>query len=121
MKICPLCKKEHSGDMPCPPAKDRQKSGDLLIGRVLDGKYPLEHLISRGGMAGVYSARRLQIGDEVAVKILKLDEDLDPTDLKRFRLEAASAASIKHRNVVSIYDFGLLDDIAYIVMERLEG
>src|SRR5262249_128411 len=85
------------------------------------GKYELEYLISRGGMASIYSARRLQIGDLVAIKVLKLDNDLDPTDLKRFKLEAASAASIRHQNIVAIYDFGVLNDIAYLVMEKLEG
>src|SRR5947208_15252896 len=98
-----------------------QGSGDSLIGRILEGKYELEYLISRGGMASVYCARRQQIGDLVAVKVLKIDENLDPIDLKRFKLEAAAAASIKHQNIISIHDFGLLDDIAYLVMERLEG
>src|ERR1051326_4762903 len=97
-----------------------QGSGDPVIGRILEGKYELEYLICRGGMASVYCARRQQIGDLVAVKVLKIDEDLDPVDLKRFKLEAAAAASIKHQNIVAIHDFGLLDDIAYLVMERLE-
>jgi serine/threonine protein kinase/tetratricopeptide (TPR) repeat protein len=72
-------------------------------------------------MANIYCARRRQIGDLVAVKVLKIDDNLDPVDLKRFQLEAAAAASIKHQNIVAIYDFGLLKDIAYLVMERLEG
>jgi eukaryotic-like serine/threonine-protein kinase len=121
MKRCSICKKEHKPDEPCQPTKDRHVSSDLLIGRLLDGKYELEYLISRGGMASIYCARRRQIGDLVAVKVLKLDENLDPVDLKRFQLEAAAAASIKHQNIVAVYDFGVLDDIAYLVMERLEG
>src|SRR5205085_153556 len=59
--------------------------------------------------------------DLVAVKVLKIGETLDPVNLKRFQLEAAASASIKHQNVVSIHDFGLLDDIGYLVMELLEG
>src|SRR5688572_21645618 len=121
MKICSICKQEHSPDEPCQPTKERHASGDLLIGRVLEGKYELEYLISKGGMANIYCARRRQIGDLVAVKVLKIDDNLDPVDLKRFQLEAAAAASIKHQNIVAIYDFGLLNDIAYLVMERLEG
>src|SRR5437867_2137165 len=125
MTVCPQCRQEHNSDEPCvtpsKPTKQDHDSGDLLIGRVLEGKYELEYLISRGGMASIYCARRHQIGDLVAVKVLKIDDNLDPTDLKRFKLEAAAAASIKHNNIVAIYDFGLLDDIAYLVMERLEG
>jgi eukaryotic-like serine/threonine-protein kinase len=105
----------------CRPAQEEYKGSDPLIGRIIDGKYVLESLISRGGMGSVYCARRQQIGDLVAVKVLKIDESLEPVSLKRFKLEAASAASIKHQNVVAIHDFGLLDDIAYLVMERLEG
>src|SRR5436309_1681358 len=97
------------------------KGKDPLIGRVIAGKYTLESLINRGGMGSVYCARRHQIGDLVAVKVVKIGETIDPVNLKRFQLEAAAAASIKHPNVISIHDFGLLDDIAYLVMERLEG
>lgn len=94
---------------------------DNLEGRLLDKRYQLRRLISRGGMASVYSALRLSIGDTVAVKVLVIDERLDPTDLKRFQLEASASASIKHPNIIGIYDFGLLEDIAYIVMEYMEG
>lgn len=94
---------------------------DIFIGRLLDNRYKLRHLISRGGMASVYRALRLSIGDTVAVKVLAIDENLDPIDLKRFQLEASASASIKHPNIISIYDFGLLEDIAYIVMEYMEG
>lgn len=92
-----------------------------MISRILDGKYKVESLISSGGMANVYAAIRLQIGDRVAVKILKKDGNLNPVSLKRFQLEASSAASINHQNIVRIFDFGILDDIAYLVMELLEG
>src|ERR1051325_4313596 len=96
-------------------------SRDPLTGRVLENKYVLEHVLGRGGMGSVFSARRRQIGDLVAIKDLRIDDNLDPTDLKRVQLEAATAASIKHQNIISIHDFGLLEDIAYLVMERLEG
>src|ERR1044071_1603167 len=98
MKLCPICKQLHKTGDPCPTHLEARKSDDTLIGRVLDNKYAVENLISRGGMAAVYSARRRQIGDLVAVKVLTLDEDCDPVDLKRFQLEAATAASIKHPN-----------------------
>src|SRR5437867_2338770 len=95
--------------------------GSSLIGRVIRGKYKLESLISKGGMGSVYCARRCHTGEWVAVKVLKLDKELPAVDLKRFQIEGEAAASIRHDNVVSIYDFGLLNDIAYIVMELLEG
>jgi serine/threonine protein kinase/Tfp pilus assembly protein PilF len=119
MILCNICRQEHKADETCPAGEELKK--DLFIGRVLEGKYRLEQVIGRGGMGSVYGALRRQIGDLVAIKVLKIDENLDPTDLKRFQLEAATAASIKHQNIISIHDFGLLEDIAYLVMECLEG
>lgn len=121
MDLCQICNQEHGAGEPCRLGDSACPNEDPLLGRVLEGKYELEYLISRGGMASVYCARRRQIGDLVAVKILLLDENCDPVDLKRFKLEAATAASIKHTNIVAIHDFGVLEDIAFIVMERLEG
>ncbi len=95
---------------------------DPLIGRTLDGKYQLECQVGIGGMAVVYLARRLHIGDRVAVKVLNTGVPLSDVDLQRFELEARSAAKIKHPNIVSIFDFGTTSDgLMYLVMELLEG
>jgi tetratricopeptide (TPR) repeat protein len=118
---CFACKQEHEIDQLCAPDGDASEGDDRLLGRIINKRYRLERLIDRGGTASVYSARRLQLDDLVAVKILKIGDKLSPVALKRFRLEAAAAASIKHQNVVSIYDFGILEDIAYLVMELLDG
>jgi tetratricopeptide (TPR) repeat protein len=91
-----------------------------MLGHLLDGKYRIERLISRGSRASVYSAR-LQSGDRLAVKVLELSPALSPVALKRFRLEATSAASIRHPNVVEIHDFAILPDLAYLAMELIEG
>lgn len=95
---------------------------DPLIGRTLDGKYRLEYQVGIGGMAVVYLATRLHIGDSVAVKVLNTGVPLSDVDLQRFELEARSAAKIKHPNIVSIFDFGTTSDgLMYLVMELLEG
>ncbi|MBI4850516.1 MAG: tetratricopeptide repeat protein [Acidobacteria bacterium] len=99
-----------------------QNEDDPLIGRTLDGKYQLESQVGIGGMAVVYLARRLHIGDKVAVKVLNTGVPLSDVDLQRFELEARSAAKIKHPNIVSIFDFGTTSDgLMYLVMELLEG
>lgn len=97
---------------------------DPLIGRVLDSKYELVARLGKGGMGAVYRARRVLIGDEVAVKVLlgKLVDDEDAVE--RFRREARAAAMLRHPNVVTIHDFGEArgeDAPAYIVMELVEG
>ncbi len=75
-------------------------------------------------MGSVYRARRLHIGDDVAVKLLSRDLIRDRNAVERFRREARSAAMISHPNVVSIHDFSAADDQnseAYIVMELVKG
>lgn len=97
---------------------------DRLIGTVLDSKYQLIERLGEGGMGTVYRARRLHIGDEVAVKVLHADLLVEPDALERFRREARSAAMISHANIVSIYDFGDAETPeapAYIVMELVRG
>lgn len=105
---------------------------DPLIGVVLDSRYHLTGHVGHGGMGTVYRARRLALGDDVAVKILHRQFVAQPQMLDRFRREARAAAMLHHPNIVAIYDFG---DIAakennstngegvpaYIVMELLQG
>ena len=78
---------------------------DPRIGLVLDSKYELIELLGQGGMGAVYRARRLHIGDDVAVKLLSHDLVREQQAIERFRREARSAALIRHPNVVSIHDF----------------
>lgn len=97
---------------------------DPLIGQTLDGKYELLARLGAGGMGAVYRARRVSIGDEVAVKVLLQKLVADTASLERFRREARAAAMLRHPNVVAIYDYGEAKGDAapaYIVMELLEG
>ncbi|HKE59725.1 MAG TPA: protein kinase [Pyrinomonadaceae bacterium] len=94
------------------------------VGQVLDAKYELVEQLGEGGMGTVYRARRLHIGDEVAVKLLHPDLLRQEQAVERFRREARSAAMISHQNVVSIHDFSdatSTNSEAYIVMELVKG
>src|ERR1043166_9585059 len=79
---------------------------DPLVGEVLDGKYELLARLGEGGMGAVYRARRVHIGDEVALKVLLRKFVADAGLVERFRREARAAAALRHPNVVAIYDFG---------------
>src|SRR5512139_3016620 len=93
--------------------------------RLLGGRYELDGVIGRGGMAEVYRARDLRLDRIVAVKTLRSDLARDPTFQARFSREAQSAASLNHPSVIAVYDTGedMLGDmsIPYIVMEYAEG
>lgn len=102
----------------------RLKNPDPLIGHTIDGKYQLVARLGEGGMSVVYRARRVHIGDDVAVKILTDKYVKDDAALARFRREARAAAMLRHPNVITIHDFGETDDEhapAFIVMEFIKG
>ena len=61
------------------------------------------------------------LGRDVAIKVQDLDPDLDDTAFERFVREARSAAGLQHPNVVTIFDSGIDQDTAFLVMELLPG
>ncbi len=86
------------------------------------GKYTLEGLIGRGGMAEVYKSRHPDLDREVAVKVLHPFLTDAPDFVARFRREARAAASLRHPNIVQIYDFDVTEDgLYYMVMEYIDG
>src|SRR5271166_1024168 len=74
--------------------------------RLLGGRYELDGVVGRGGMAEVYRARDLRLDRIVAVKTLREDLARDQTFQARFRREAQSAASLNHPSIVAVYDTG---------------
>jgi len=94
----------------------------LAIGDVLDGRYEVVAPIAEGGMGAVYRARRLMLGDEVALKIMRPDFGAEPAARERFLRESRACAQLRHPNIVSIFDFNL-DDAGhpFLVMELLNG
>jgi eukaryotic-like serine/threonine-protein kinase len=93
--------------------------------RLLGGRYELDGVVGRGGMAEVYRARDIRLDRIVAVKTLREDLARDATFQARFRREAQSAASLNHPSIVAVYDTG--EDtsgptpVPYIVMEYVDG
>jgi len=72
-------------------------------------------------MATVYKAKCHVLNRYVAVKVLKDEFTTDEEFIKRFNIEAQSAAGLTHPNIVSVYDVGHEENIYYIVMELIQG
>ena len=91
-----------------------------LPGRVLSGRYLLHGAIGTGASGRVYVADDQRLRRRVAVKVLHAALADDAAFLRRFRAEAQLAASLRHANIVTVYDWGE-DEMPFMVLELLEG
>lgn len=91
--------------------------GEIILG----GRYIIESEIGTGGMAIVYKAKDKMLNRVVAVKVLRPEYKQDEEFVKRFDIEAKSAAGLSHPNIVSVYDVGIHEGLRYIVMEYVDG
>ena len=123
MKECQLCKTCY-GDAVTTCPTDGMPTVHTISGEpVLEGKYQLECRIGQGGMGVVYKARHAYLKTQLAIKVILPDlVGNDPQLVTRFRQEALAAAAIRHQNVVSVTDYGVIDgSLPFLVMEYVEG
>jgi serine/threonine-protein kinase len=92
------------------------------------GSYHLGELLGRGGMGEVYRATHRMLARPAAIKLIRpdslggVDSEGAEVAVKRFRREAAAAASLRSPHTVELYDFGVTEDqTMYFVMELLDG
>jgi len=83
---------------------------------VIAGRYRLEDVLGRGGMSEVWRAKDLELGRDVAIKLLAPD-----ADTARFEREARAVASLAHPNITQLYDYGESEGRPYIVLEYVPG
>ncbi len=94
----------------------------LLPGAKIDDRYEIIDALGSGGMGQVYRARRVRLGDDVAIKVMQATPDAPPELRDRFLRESRACAQLRHPNIVGLLDFGF--DSAnqpYMVMELLSG
>jgi eukaryotic-like serine/threonine-protein kinase len=83
--------------------------------------YRLLQPLGEGGMGVVYRAEDLELGREVAVKLLRSEAVTSAEWLARFEREARLASSLQHPHICTIHELGEHNGKPFIVMERLEG
>src|SRR6266498_1023983 len=91
------------------------------IGRTLSGRYKIEALLGQGGMSAVYKATDPNLKRVVAVKLIHPHLSSDPSFVIRFKSEASAVASLRHPNIVQVFDFNNDGDIFYMVLEFIPG
>ena len=88
------------------------------------GRYELVRVLGKGAMGLVYEGRDPNLDRRVAIKTIKVENLTDEEAAEyeiRFRTEARSAARLQHPHIVSVYDSDRDGDIAYLVMEFIQG
>lgn len=93
----------------------------LEKGNFINNRYEIIGRVGAGGMSDVYKAKDHKLNRNVAIKVLKQEYSKDKNFVSKFRVEAQSAASLIHPNIVNVYDVGEDDGLYYIVMELIEG
>lgn len=94
----------------------------LTPGSKIDDRYEIIDALGSGGMGHVYRARRVRLGDEVAIKVMQATADAPPESRERFLRESRACAQLRHPNIVGILDFGFDGaNQPYMVMELLSG
>lgn len=110
-----------------PPPKSNEepssgKARSSLLGSTISGRYVVQKVLGEGGMGKVYEAEHLDLGRQVAIKVLNPAQAKKRSAVKRFKREARAAGAIGHPNICEIFDLGVLDDESpFLVMEKLVG
>lgn len=92
-----------------------------LSGETLLGRYYLRELIDSGGMSDVYLAWDQQRSVYLAVKVLRRDLSRNSSVIQLFQQEAEILRKLEHPNIVRMYEFERDDDVAFLVMDWVEG
>lgn len=94
---------------------------DPLIGQQL-GDYTLRRVLATGGIARIYEAEDVRLGRIAAVKVLEPDRlETDASLAQRFEREARVTASLEHKHIIPIYQYGAHDDTCFLAMKLVRG
>ncbi|MGD2251604.1 MAG: serine/threonine-protein kinase [Anaerolineales bacterium] len=92
-----------------------------IIGQTLAGYYRVDAFVGRGGMAEVYKVWDTRRAVHLAMKLLRDDLAEDRVFLRRFRREAQTLAKLQHPNIVRLYGLEQDGDLAFMLMDFVEG
>jgi serine/threonine protein kinase len=89
-----------------------------LLGTLVSERYEVLSEIGSGGMSTVYKVRQVHLNKILALKVL---HDASELALQRFLLEAQASTMLQHPNIVTVHDFGIHNDRAFMVLDYIEG
>jgi serine/threonine protein kinase len=94
---------------------------ELTIGSIFAERYQIIEEVGRGGMGNVYKALDKELGEKVALKLLKPEIAADDRIIERFRNELKFARKITHKYVCRMFDLSKFEKTPYITMEYVSG
>ena len=123
MKECPTCRRCYPDETNHCPQDGDATTPSLTGDPTLDARYLLERRLGQGGMGVVFQARHIFLKTSHAIKIILPDlVGNDPMLTTRFRQEALAAAAIRHPNIITVTDFGVVrSTMPFLVMEFVKG
>lgn len=104
------------------PATLTSDESPFQSGQVVADRYEILGELGKGGMGTVYHARDRQLGEEIAIKVVRRDlvgQDLNLVE--RLKSEIRLARRISHRNVVRAHDLGEWQGVYFLTMEYVRG
>lgn len=120
---CPHCGREHDElTIECPVTGMIISQASRWIHRTVGGKYRVVELLGEGGMGAVFRAEHIDMGKNVALKLLHEQFVMDADMVERFKREARAPCKVGHDNIIEIHDIGKDETGAlFMVMEMLDG
>jgi tRNA A-37 threonylcarbamoyl transferase component Bud32 len=91
------------------------------VGQTLSDRYLIEELLGQGGMSSVYKAVDPNLKRAVAIKMIHPHLTSDSEFVRRFEVEAAAVAQLRHPNIIQVYDFNHDQNVYYMVLEFVPG
>ncbi|MCC6749412.1 MAG: protein kinase [Deltaproteobacteria bacterium] len=96
--------------------------GDPMIGRQIIGQYVVRQKLGEGGMGAVYLADQPAVGRQAVIKVMHREYSHDPQVVSRFEVEARAASQLNHPHIVTIYNYGAMEDgTLFLAMEYCTG
>ncbi len=122
VKECPTCGRCYDSTVELCAGDGSPLALTLPVERTIEGRYRLDNVLGKGGVAIVYQAMDLRLNRTVAVKVLARSVMDSPDASRRFEREARMLAKLAHPRIVTIHDFGKTRrGCAFLVMEHLKG
>ncbi|MEO0983158.1 MAG: serine/threonine-protein kinase, partial [Pseudomonadota bacterium] len=108
-------------DSPTKPRRGGAAVPDLKPGAVFADRYEIEDVVGAGGMGVVYKAKDRVSNQTIALKLIRPERMDGEGAMKRLIEEGVRARSVRHPNIVAVYDVAEADGVPFVSMEYVDG